>query len=656
MTQQTDSKTEHTYLVLVLLGTAVLNLFGLVRISPPGIAHDEVANWLIDQSILAGNHAVYFTRAYGHEAGFHYIQTAFVALLGDNLLALRLPSAFAGLLGVAVSYALVKLMFGKRVALMAAALLGMLLWPVFYSRLALRAILLPLVSGLSAYFWWRGEGLTQRRGLVLSAVKVGAEGRRGNIFVWFGLAGMVAGLSLYTYMAARAVPIFYGLYVVYLALFQRDIFRRQWRGIVWFTAVFILVATPITTFLLSNPGTEFRIAEVSAPLEALRQGDLQPVLLNLLKIVGGFGFVGDPLWRQNVAFQPIFDPILAVCFYSGVLFMLSRWRDGRYTFVLLWLTTAIIPSMVTINAPSTIRMINALPFLMVAPAIVIHKLHRLSTVIPKLSTEKSKIWGMLVLTLILINVIRTAYFAFFVWPTGGDVPFVWQAALTDTAVYLDTLPNPAPVSIAGWSPDTMDPNTMTLMMQNDAVPLSYFNPEEGTLVVGTAVNNAPQRIIRPTILELDPHWENQLTSWNATVIAHDTFVEYSLSTSPQIAPQHQANITFGDQIRFLGYDATDQLITYWQVEAIPAQAVRLFVQFLDADGNLVAEDYRLDNIDPQSLWFPHWQPGDLILQRHPIPLDTTITNIRIGFFDPYSCTPAPCQNLHTEAGEPFALL
>ncbi|MCP5097819.1 MAG: hypothetical protein GY943_19910, partial [Chloroflexi bacterium] len=88
----------------------------------------------------------------------------------------------------------------------------------------------------------------------------------------------------------------------------------------------------------------------------------------------------------------------------------------------------------------------------------------------------------------------------------------------------------------------------------------------------------------------------------------------------------------------------------------PAQAVRLFVQFLDADGNLVAEDYRLDNLDPQSLWFPHWQPGDLILQRHPIPLDAAITNIRIGFFDPYSCTPAPCQNLHTEAGEPFALL
>ncbi|MCA9927424.1 MAG: glycosyltransferase family 39 protein, partial [Anaerolineales bacterium] len=149
-------------LTTLILLAAVLRLYGLNNVSPPGITHDEVANWLIDRSILAGNHAIYFTRAYGHEAGFHYIQAAFVALLGDNVLALRLPTAFAGLLGVAVSYALVRKLFGRDVALFSAVLLAVLFWPVFYSRLGLRAILLPLFSGLSAYFFVEGMNLTQR--------------------------------------------------------------------------------------------------------------------------------------------------------------------------------------------------------------------------------------------------------------------------------------------------------------------------------------------------------------------------------------------------------------------------------------------------------------------------------------------------------------
>ena len=127
-------------ITFLLLAGAALRLVGLNNISPPGITHDEVANWLIDRSILAGEHAIYFTRAYGHEAGFHYLQTGFVTLLGDNVLALRLPAAFCGLLGIAVTFALARKLFGKNVALMAAGLLAVLFWPVFYGRLALRAI------------------------------------------------------------------------------------------------------------------------------------------------------------------------------------------------------------------------------------------------------------------------------------------------------------------------------------------------------------------------------------------------------------------------------------------------------------------------------------------------------------------------------------
>ena len=89
--QLTAAHRQRSLMVLLLLLGAALRLSGLNNGSPPGLEHDEVANWLIDQGILAGQHGVYFTAAYGHEAGFHYWQTLFVGLLGDNALALRLP-------------------------------------------------------------------------------------------------------------------------------------------------------------------------------------------------------------------------------------------------------------------------------------------------------------------------------------------------------------------------------------------------------------------------------------------------------------------------------------------------------------------------------------------------------------------------------------
>jgi len=132
-------------LVVVSLVAAAFRFVGLSNVTPPGLEHDEVAHWLINRDILAGNHAIYFTDAYGHEALFHYVQAGFGALAGDNALALRLPAAYSGLLVVALGFALGRRLFGWPSGFWSAAFLAVNLWPVFYSRLALRAIA-PIVS------------------------------------------------------------------------------------------------------------------------------------------------------------------------------------------------------------------------------------------------------------------------------------------------------------------------------------------------------------------------------------------------------------------------------------------------------------------------------------------------------------------------------
>lgn len=640
-------------MTVLLLAGAALRLFGLNNLSPPGITHDEVANWLIDRSILAGEHAIYFTRAYGHEAGFHYLQTAFVALLGDNVLALRLPAAFCGLLGVAVTFALARKLFGKNVALIAAGLLAVLFLPVFYGRLALRAISLPLVAGLSAYFWWSGwnyEGGNRRKGERVTNFT--PSPRDVLIAHPFTLSGFFAGLTLHTYMAARAVPIFYALWLAYLAIFHWRAFKQRWRGIVLFLVMFAAVAAPLVIFLQTTPNAEFRISEVDLPLQALRSGMVGPVLDNGLKLLGMFGFVGDPLWREGVPSAPVFEPIVAILFYAGLLLCLWRWRQPRYAFLLLWLAASVSPSLVTINAPSHIRSILILPVLTVLPALVMHSLGQLSTVIHDLSTRSSKI---LVLTLLLFYAARTSVLQFQTWPSGGDVPFVWQAAFTEMVRYLDGRSDLSAASIAGWSPSTMDSPTMTLLRQNDNLPLSHFDPQEGTLILPDA---EPVVVLRPSDLPLDPFWEDRLRGWGAEVQGNGRFTHYTLPAQPPLQLANKLDIQFGEELILLGYEwvAGGELLLVWRVTAVAAAPRQQFIHSLAADGTQLADTYRFDAPDPQGLWFSHWQPGNLILQHLSPPALGEATQLRLGWFDPTTCMPGPCQNLRTEDGAEFVLL
>jgi 4-amino-4-deoxy-L-arabinose transferase-like glycosyltransferase len=623
------------WLVIILLFSAVLRIYGINNFSPPGLEHDEVANWLIDRAILQGKLAVYFQQAYGHEAGFHYMQAAFVGLLGDHALALRLPAAFAGMLLVAVHYALTKRLFGVTTALFSAALLAVLFWPVFYSRLGLRAISLPLVAGLSLYAWWK-------------AWPPGKPAADTGRVLWFGLAGILAGLSLYTYMAARAVPLFYAIFALYLLLFYKKQFMVHWRGVVLFWILLVLTALPLVLFLQANPGAEFRISEVDAPLRALLAGDLEPVLANLLKIGGMFGFAGDPLWRQNVAGRPVFDPLLALFFYGGLFLTLLRFKDSRYAFLLLWLGASALPSLVTVDAPSSIRLINALLVVTVFPVLVINIIARLFTNLSPLSTKMAYLLGLILLT---GYIWWTARDVFQTWPQNEEVQFVWQAALTDMAAYLDDSPGANLVAIGGWSPATMDAPTMALSMKRQDLQPRFFGsdsktesvstvilPGWGDALVGENLADLPEvHLFRPTIREISPGIESQLSQWGAVAQTMDTFVLYRVAVPAEYQGGSVAVESFADQLDLLGFKVPDDLakceqenctiLTYWRVGQPLAEPRRFFLHAMEGE-DLVAQD---DALDAPSEW---WQAGDLLVQEFNLPrLDGEI-ELRLGVYNP----------------------
>ena len=626
------------WLVLILLLSAVLRIYGINNFSPPGLEHDEVANWLIDQSILRGNFAIYFKEAYGHEAGFHYLQAAFVALLGDHALALRLPAAFAGTLLVAVHYALARRLFGVTSALISTTILAVLFWPVFYSRLGLRAISLPLIAGIGLYAWWKAWPPGNRLATIEN-------------LLWFGLSGFLAGLSLYTYMAARALPIFYAIFVLYLLIFYRKQLKAYWRGVALFWIVLVIVAIPLVLFLQTNPGAEFRISEVDAPLRALVAGDLKPVLTNLLKIGGMFGLAGDPLWRQNVAGRPVFDPLLALLFYGGLILSLLRLRDSRYAFLLIWMGVAAVPSLVTVDAPSSIRMINLLLVVTLFPVFVINIIARLFTELPAFSTKIPYVLGLIV---VIGYIWWTATDIFQTWPQNDEVQFVWQVALTDIAAYLDESPETSLVSIGGWSPATLDPPTMALSMRRQDLEPRYFGSDSMTEPVSTLIlpasDNAPGsrdlteahgvRVFRPTIRELSPGIESQLSQWGPEPQNLGTFIFYDMAVPPDLQVEFPVGLSFDSQIELIGYDLPDSLavcdddrcsiLTYWRILTPTDEPRRFYLHALAGD-ELIAQH---DALDAPTNW---WQTGDLLVQEHFLPpLDGRDIELRLGIYDPQS--------------------
>ena len=196
---------------------------------------------------------------------------------------------------------------------------------------------------------------------------------------------------------------------------------------------------------------------------------------------------------------------------------------------------------------------------------------------------------------------------------------------------------------------------MTLLRQQDDLRLSHFDPQEGTIILPNA---EPVVILRPSDLPLDPFWESQLKGWGAAVEENGRFTSYTLPAQPPIVLAHPMDVQFGEELNLLGYEwlVDGDLLLAWQVTAVPTSPRQLFIHTLAADGSQLADTYRFDAPDPQGIWYPHWQPGDLILQHLTRLASESTAQLRLGWFDPTTCAPGPCQNLQTEAGMTFVLL
>lgn len=333
---------EFVILLLILVSAAFLRLYQLDWL-PPGLCLDEVMDGNLALDILGGRHGIYFPEAYGHETLFHYMQAASIGLLGHVTVAIRLPAALCGLGLIVLIWWLGRRLFGPAVGLIAAGGVAAGWWGVLYSRVGIRVISCPLLFAAAMIGWWGG--------LRLDGWKRWLAG---------GLGGLLTGLCLYTYPSSRVMVVLPLLLVLHQILFNRAVVRAHWRELVAFALIAALIGAPMAVYLSTH--TEERAAQLAEPLERLKAGDAGPVLrLTVDTLLMPLGLKGDLRWLYNLSGRPIWGWPWAVLFLTGVGLSLWRFRQLEYAMLPLWLLLGLIPGMLTPDAPNTIRTLAAMP-------------------------------------------------------------------------------------------------------------------------------------------------------------------------------------------------------------------------------------------------------------------------------------------------------
>lgn len=348
-------------LLLALTALAAGLRFYKLGVVPPGFQFDEAYNAIDAASVLDGQRPLFLPANAGREVLYTYWQALLAAIFGLTPYSLRLASALAGIATIPASYTLLRGMLRRRsrpVSAFTAFVLTISFWHLHFSHYGIRVILQPLFFiGVFGFFWY------------------GAA--RGRLWA-YAASGVLAGLSVWNHPTGRLVPIVLIIYTAWLLYrYPERRLRRPYSpigGLLVTGALAFLVFLPLGIEFYRHPEFFFgHASEVSVFAE--RVGGEAPMLKmaeNALRVVGMFSVQGDREWIHNLAGRPVFDPLLSIAFWLGVIVWVVRLRrpddPDRDALVMLglWVVTMLSTSILSDDAPNFSRTLPSLPALFVA--------------------------------------------------------------------------------------------------------------------------------------------------------------------------------------------------------------------------------------------------------------------------------------------------
>ncbi|MFQ6059242.1 MAG: glycosyltransferase family 39 protein [Anaerolineae bacterium] len=609
--------------MLGLMGlAAALRLYRLPDL-PPGFHIDEAYNMFDALRIVSGERPVFLEANAGRDVLYSYFQAILVALLGSQVLSLRLTSALIGLATVGLTYGFVR---GLRLPRLTAALTGLLLattfWHLAFSRFGIRAVTLPLIEVLTFWFFWRG--LRARRSLD------------------FALSGLFLGLGAYTHPAGRLVPLIPLLFTIYLAIRRRADAMACLRGLALMALVAVIVFLPLGRYFWAHPwaflGHPEEVSILSARV-APGESRAQVLATNAWRVLSMFTWQGDGAWWRNLARRPVFDPLMSLAFVVGIglLLSLAFARKGAgaerdvAVFALLWLGIMLLPTWLTDQAPNFSRAIGVLPVALLPPAWAL-------TAAWEWGAQRRGGWAAVGLaTVVFLSTAWTVGDYFIVYARSPELYYAYDQDKVDIAAYLHRASAHDRVYVAPFLA-----RHATVRFLTREVDLASFDIQQGLVLPPREGERGaryvfwarqPESAAEATLVGLaeketvaDAQGNPMLTVYRVPAQRLPT-IEAPLAALPSdLGPLQPVGARFGEVVELVGFAVEGELTAggkptltlVWRGLEPMERDYTVFVHVVDEGGKRWGQHDKppLGGSYPTSVW----APGEIIIDHYTVSL------------------------------------
>ena len=639
----------------MLLVGAALRLIDLDRI-PPGLSHDEAYNGITALEVwLLGRREVFFEIYNGIEPLIVYWQALYLRLFGITPVAMRLVNVTAGMLTIALTYALTQRMLAHRgprqarqVALLAALGISLSFWAVFVSRLALRAVTLPLLQLPAWYFLWLGliEGQPQVGTGLPSANTMGISAQPSHLglprrLVYFAIGGACLGAAMYTYLSSRFLPFIPLLFFTYWLL-RGQVGRDEWLGIAVYSASWALVFAPLGLYYLNHADIFARRADQVLNLPLALAGDPRPLLGDTLRTLGMFGIVGADTSRYGLAGRPLFEPVGAVLLCAGLAVSVTQLRRparlaAPYAFLLIWWVMMLVPGFITGESPHFLRTIGAMVPAYIFWALGIVSLAKwLALRVPPRAHWIAP--AALVVYLVAVGWLTVRDY-FVRWASDAEARSIYGAEFTEVAHYLGTVSSSGPVALSAAFYRDWDRFRLDLQMRHTPPLIVWFDGRQTLLLPPPASGLQPLYIFTRSAPP-HPYWLDVLRlemqgadmSVYRLELGADPADVAPLEPIESNASVHATAEPPAGLIQLLGYrlegevqaGETLRLLLHWQpLRDVPGDPdYAFYIHLRDRKG------YTWSQADANGYAVVDWQPGVQVLQWLELPLPPDLPPLR----------------------------
>lgn len=620
-----SNRTGYALAVIVLMIGAVLRFYGLATV-PPGFSTDEYIDVRLTENVRAGNIRIFHDLdGEGREGMYPILLAASTSVTGSGLLGYRMLSYAAGMLTLALIYALGRRLFGAGAAITAMAIFGFTLFPILLSRSITRESLLPL--------YVTGTLLALARAFPIYGA---ADSRRSGQTTAFAALAFLLGLGFYIHPASLIVTLAVMAFIGYLLLTRQPISRRAISN-VWFSVVImIVIAAPYLIASFSTPelaGAGRLLYDSQSPRQT---SPLQAAALS----VNGIFLSGDLNPVYNLPGRPLFDFASGLLLLIGLIAAARTWRQPRSALIVIALVL-LLPIALFAHRPP-----NFLAYAALTPLLALFVGFGVATLYRSFNRRVRVIAALGVTALLIFNVIWSGYDLFSQWANYPPVRAAYQARLSELAHHLDVTSAATDTVVCGRLDAPPDPTsdlarTMFAMMHRRDTRIRTADCGTGLILPN---GGATAQLILPDENALDTvnpflrMWyetgeivqanhlpANGVIRLNAERELADRIGAFTTTAPVSFAPESPGGaqvtalpVRMGGNLTFLGYDDTFVLpfqpgdtvpvVTYWRVDGELPPDVRLFVHVL-SDPAAIAAQWDDISIIPAQLY-----PRDVFVQ------------------------------------------